>query len=255
MEDKELQELFAAKRTVEANRRRQEELRRLLEASATPAVAPKSRRLWPLWLGAAAAAVLLLLLATPVLFRQSETAPIQLAKNTEPTHRVSRPLVPSLREGWPKAGVCKGEPKGQGGATTESTTKATKNTPEASKTTKAENYAEIIDAAPEDTFPHPALRAPLPQGGDEEKAALAAIEPTLNTEHLTLNTEHLTLNTEHLTLNTERPTVHRRTSSSMVCSNCNITNVPTPNTALQNFLVATFGAEARPPLTLTNIEF
>ena len=156
MEDKELQELFAAKRTVEANRRRQEELRRLLEASAAPAAAPKSRRLWPLWLGTAAAAVLLLLLATPILFRQSETAPIQLAKNTEPTHRVSRPLVPSLREGWPKAGVCKGEP-----------------------------------------FPHPALRAPLPQGGDEEKAALAAIEPTQNTEHLTLNTEHLTLNTEH----------------------------------------------------------
>ena len=45
MEDKELQELFAAKRTAEANRRRQEELRRLLEASA----APKTRRLWPVW--------------------------------------------------------------------------------------------------------------------------------------------------------------------------------------------------------------
>ena len=207
MEDKELQELFAAKRTVEANRRRQEELRRLLEASATPAVAPKSRRLWPLWLGAAAAAVLLLLLATPILFRQSETAPIQLAKNTEPTHRVSRPLVPSLREGWPKAGVCKG-----------------------------------------DTFPHPALRAPLPQGGDEEKAALAAIEPTQNTEHLTLNTEHLTLNTE-------RPTVHRRTSTNMVCSNCDISNVPSPYTAFQNFLAATFGTEPRTPITLTNIEF
>lgn len=244
MEDKEMQELFAAKRTVEANRRRQEELRRMMEASATK----KTRRLWPVWVGSAAAAVLLLLLATPVLFRQSETAPIQLAKNTEPTHRVSRPLVPSLREGWPKAGVCKGEPKGQGGATTESTTKATKNTPEASKTTKAENYAEIIDAAPEDTFPHPALRAPLPQGGDEEKAALAAIEPTLNTEHLTLNTEHLTLNTE-------RPTVHRRTSTNMVCSNCDISNVPSPNTAFQNFLAATFGTEPRTPLTLTNIEF
>ena len=36
MENKDLQELFAAKRTTEANRRRQAELRRKLEATAAP---------------------------------------------------------------------------------------------------------------------------------------------------------------------------------------------------------------------------
>lgn len=51
MEDKELQELFAAKRTSEANRRRQEALRRMMEASTVK----KSRRLWPVWFGAVAA--------------------------------------------------------------------------------------------------------------------------------------------------------------------------------------------------------
>ena len=61
MENKELQELFAAKRTTEANRRRQEELRRKLEASAAPAAPAKSRRLWPVWAGAAAASIALLI--------------------------------------------------------------------------------------------------------------------------------------------------------------------------------------------------
>ena len=76
MEDKELQELFAAKRTTEANRRRQEELRQLLGNQA----APKSRRLWPVWVGAAAASVLLLLIAIPPLFRQPESTPLLVAQ-------------------------------------------------------------------------------------------------------------------------------------------------------------------------------
>ncbi len=75
MEDKELQELFAAKRTTEANRRRQEELRQLLGNQA----APKSRRLWPVWVGAAAASVLLLI-ALPPLFRQPESTPLLVAQ-------------------------------------------------------------------------------------------------------------------------------------------------------------------------------
>ena len=41
----------------------------------------------------------------------------------------------------------------------------------------------------------------------------------------------------------------------MVCSNCDISNVPSPYTAFQNFLAATFGTEPRTPITLTNIEF
>ena len=80
MEDKELQELFAAKRTTEANRRRQEELRRLIEAQE----APRTRRLWPVWSGAAAA-VALLLLVRPLLQPTAEgTAPTLVAQTEVP---------------------------------------------------------------------------------------------------------------------------------------------------------------------------
>ena len=76
MEDKELQELFDAKRTTEANRRRQEELRRLIEAEA----APKSRRLWPIWTGSIAAGLALLLLTLSALFNQEGPTPVQMAQ-------------------------------------------------------------------------------------------------------------------------------------------------------------------------------
>ena len=79
MEDKELQKMFAAKRTVEANRRRQEELRNMLSATA----APKSRRLWPVWLGSAAACITLLLITLPVLLRSETAAPLLVATATE----------------------------------------------------------------------------------------------------------------------------------------------------------------------------
>lgn len=85
MENKELQELFAAKRTSEANRRRQEALRQLLEASDAPAPQPKVRKLWwPVWAGAAAAAVALLLLTLPDLFGNRETAPTLVAETEVP---------------------------------------------------------------------------------------------------------------------------------------------------------------------------
>lgn len=85
MEDKELQELFAAKRTVEANRRRQEELRRLIEATEETATTPaRVRRLWPVWAGAAAAAVALLLLTLPALFGGDGAAPQQVAGTEVP---------------------------------------------------------------------------------------------------------------------------------------------------------------------------
>ena len=85
MEDKELQELFDAKRTVEANRRRQEELRQLIEARDNR----RSRPLWPVWASAAAAAVALLLLTLPALFGTKESAPTLVAGTEVPEVRVT----------------------------------------------------------------------------------------------------------------------------------------------------------------------
>lgn len=81
MEDKELQELFDAKRTTEANRHRQEELRRLIEAQE----APRTRKLWPVWTGAAAAAIALLLLTLPSLYDNQESTPTLIARTEVPT--------------------------------------------------------------------------------------------------------------------------------------------------------------------------
>ena len=80
LDDKELQELFAAKRTVEANRRRQETLRRMIEAQA----APKSRRLWPVWTGAAAACIAVLLITLPALFGSESEKPTVVAEAEVP---------------------------------------------------------------------------------------------------------------------------------------------------------------------------
>lgn len=88
MEDKELQELFDAKRTVEANRRRQEALRHLIEARAAEEAPAKVRKLWPMWTGAAAAAVALLLLTLPALFRGEEAVPTLVAEAEVPEVRV-----------------------------------------------------------------------------------------------------------------------------------------------------------------------
>jgi hypothetical protein len=91
MEDKELQELFDAKRTVEANRRRQAALRQLIEARASESSAPapaKVRRLWPVWTGAAAAAVALLLLTLPALFKSEDALPPLVAETEVPEVRV-----------------------------------------------------------------------------------------------------------------------------------------------------------------------
>lgn len=210
MENKELQELFAAKRTTEANHRRQEELRRLLEASAAPEASPKTRHLWPVWASAAAAAILLLLLTLPVLFRQPEAAPLLMARNETPSPTPQEEII-APKEEMPteKQGVTKRK------AIAKTVTK------------EAEYYAEENTPEPDTVIEPETTVAPIAQP-----------EPI-----------------ETPIASNDEPRIHRRTSSNMVCSNCSITNVPTPNTALQNFLVATFGAEARPPLTLTNIEF
>ncbi len=79
MENKELQELFAAKRTTEANRRRQEELTRMINAKAK-----RTRPLWPAWAGAVAAGIAVLLLTLPALFRTEATAPVLVAQTEVP---------------------------------------------------------------------------------------------------------------------------------------------------------------------------
>lgn len=83
MENEELQELFAAKRTTEANRRRQEELRQQLEATAAPAAPAKSRRLWPVWAAGIAASIALVLLTMPSLFRRAGEQPVLVAEAGE----------------------------------------------------------------------------------------------------------------------------------------------------------------------------
>lgn len=79
MEDKELQELFEAKRTTEANRRRQEELAAMIAGKSK-----RSRPLWPMWVGAAAASVAVLIFALPALFRTESAAPIEVAHTEIP---------------------------------------------------------------------------------------------------------------------------------------------------------------------------
>lgn len=80
MENKELQELFAAKRTTEANRRRQAELRQQLEAAAAPTAQGKTRRLWPVWAAGIAASIALVLLTMPSLFRRAGEQPVLMAE-------------------------------------------------------------------------------------------------------------------------------------------------------------------------------
>ena len=85
MEDKELQELFDAKRTVEANRRRQEALAKMIDHLAAQEAKPKIRRLWwPVWAGAAAAVVALLLITLPTLFSSENTLSTVVAETEVP---------------------------------------------------------------------------------------------------------------------------------------------------------------------------
>lgn len=79
MNDKELEQLFEAKRTAEANRRRQEELTRMINAKAK-----RTRPLWPAWAGAVAAGIAVLLLTLPALFRTEATAPVLVAQTEVP---------------------------------------------------------------------------------------------------------------------------------------------------------------------------
>ena len=210
MEDKELQELFAAKRTTEANRRRQEELRRRLEASAAPEASPKTRRLWPVWASAAAAAILLLLLTLPVLFRQPEAAPLLMARNETPSPAPQEEIIaPKEEKPTEKQGVTKRK------AIAKTVTKET------------EYYAEENTPEPDTVIEPETTVAPIAQP-----------EPI-----------------ETPIASNDEPRIHRRTSSNMVCSNCSIHNDPSPSTAFQDFLAATFGTATNTPIPLKTIEF
>ena len=97
MEEKELQQMFEAKRTAEANRRRQEVLRRLIEAEAQP----KSRQMWPAWAGAAAASVALVVITLPLLMRSEATEPVLVAQAEAPavveTSEIPTPQLPTAQ--------------------------------------------------------------------------------------------------------------------------------------------------------------
>lgn len=79
MEDKELHELFEAKRTTEANRRRQEELAAMIGHKAR-----HSRPLWPVWIGAAAASIALFIIVLPMMSGRTDDSPIQIANTDIP---------------------------------------------------------------------------------------------------------------------------------------------------------------------------
>ena len=106
MNDKELEQLFEAKRTSEANRRRQEELARMINAKAQ-----RTRPLWPAWAGAVAAGIAVLLLTLPALFRTSNDTPM-LASNTtfpqseKPAHTISSPKLGEGDRPQGGGGVC-----------------------------------------------------------------------------------------------------------------------------------------------------
>lgn len=210
MEDKELQELFAAKRTAEANRRRQEELRRMLQAELESA--PKTRRLWPVWASAAAAVLLLLLITLPVLFRQPEAAPLLMARNETPSPTPQEEIPTTKKEKPTEKQEVKNRKVMAKTVTREAEYYAEKNTPEPDT---------VIATKTEPTVVPIVLSKPI-------ETPLAS---------------------------NDKPRIHRRTSTSMVCSNCNINNVPSQSTALQDFLAATFGTAANTPIPLKTIEF
>lgn len=89
MENKELEQLFEAKRTVEANRRRQEKLAAMI-ASETK----HTRPLWPVWAGAVAAGIAIVLITLPALFRTEADAPILVAQTEMPEVTVQPEATP-----------------------------------------------------------------------------------------------------------------------------------------------------------------
>lgn len=106
MNDKELEQLFEAKRTAEANRRRQEELTRMINAKAK-----RTRPMWPAWAGAVAAGIAVVLITLPVLFNTANDTPMLVSNTTfpqseKPAHTVSSPKLGEGDRPQDGRGVC-----------------------------------------------------------------------------------------------------------------------------------------------------
>lgn len=213
MENKELQELFAAKRTTEANRRRQAELRQQLEAAAAPAAPAKSRRLWPVWAAGIAASIALVLLTMPSLFRRAGEQPVLMAEAGEAIEAIDTIEAIETIE-----------------------TIETIN-PKPAKT--FHSTATALAAAEE---------APLPE--PETKGTEAVEEPAIAT--IEVPAIELADNATPEPPASNAPRIHRRTSTSMVNSS-NIETVQPMPSDFQNFLASAFGTETDTPFNLTTI--
>ena len=211
MENKELQELFAAKRTTEANRRRQAELRQQLEAAAAPTAPAKSRRLWPVWAAGIAASIALVLLTMPGLFRRAGEQPVLMAEAGEAIEAID--TIEAIE---------------------------TIETIETINPKPAKTYhstATVLAAAEE---------APLPE--PETKETEAGEEPTTPT--IEAPTIELADNATPEPPASNAPRIHRRTSTSMVNSS-NIETIQPMPSDFQNFLANAFGTETDTPFNLT----
>ena len=213
MENKELQELFAAKRTTEANRRRQAELRQQLEAAAAPAAPAKSHRLWPVWAAGIAASIALVLLTMPSLFRRAGEQPVLVAEAGEAIEAID--TIEAIE---------------------------TIETIETINPKPAKTYhstATALAAAEE---------APLPE--PETKGTEAVEEP--ETATIEVPAIELADNATLEPPASNAPRIHRRTSTSMVNSS-NIETIQPMPSDFQNFLASAFGTETDTPFNLTTI--
>ena len=211
MENKELQELFAAKRTTEANRRRQAELRQQLEATAAPTAQGKTRRLWPVWAAGIAASIALVLLTMPGLFRRAGEQPVLVAEAGEAIENIDFIDTIEVIE-----------------------TIETINT----KPAKTFHSTAAVLAAAEE--------APLPE--PETKETEAVEEPATAT--IEVPAIELADNATLEPPASNAPRIHRRTSTSMVNSS-NIETVQPMPSDFQNFLASAFGTETDTPFNLT----
>lgn len=211
MENKELLELFAAKRTTETNRRRQAELRQQLEAATAPAAPARSRRLWPVWAAGIAASIALVLLTMPGLFRRAGEQPVLMAEAGEAIEAIDTIEAIETIE-----------------------TIETIN-PKPAKT--FHSTAAVLAAA---------VEAPLPE--PETKGTEAVEEP--ETATIEVPAIELADNATPEPPASNAPRIHRRTSTSMVNSS-NIETVQPMPSDFQNFLASAFGTETDTPFNLT----
>lgn len=149
MEDKELQELFEAKRTTEANRHRQEELAAMIGRKAR-----RTMPLWPLWTTSAAAAIALLIVVMPSLFSNSKPAPIQIAQAELPE------AMPSTTKETAATPTVPAHHKGIAKRQTEDTLPTTADTTEPIDADETIKPASTIDTTPLPADPEPFVPAP-----------------------------------------------------------------------------------------------